>query len=164
MDQPEKALKVLAHYHANGDEHDEVVQLEFTEITSALAMDKIADSNSHYLDFFRTEGNRKRLIILISIGVFSQWSGNGLVSYYLNLVLDEIGITTSATQLGINGGLTTFNLITGIGFSFLVDKLGRRPIYLISTIGRLVAFTIWTIISARYAISRIQDWARALSL
>ncbi|KAI1334733.1 putative hexose transporter [Xylariaceae sp. FL0016] len=152
-DQPEKALKMLSHYHAGGDEHDEVVQLEMAEITSALALERVHKNSFSFLDFTKTRGNRKRLIIILSVGVFSQWSGNGLVSYYLNLVLNSIGITDSRRQLVINGGMTTYGLGLNLFFSFFVDRWGRRPIYLLGTIGMLVAFTIWTILSARYEIS-----------
>jgi sugar porter (SP) family MFS transporter len=150
-DRPEKAMQTLAKYHADGNEHDEVVQLEFAEIQTALRLEKQAKKSSSFLDFLRTKGNRRRLYILISVGLFSQWSGNGLVSYYLNLILDSIGITDSNQQLLINGAITSFNLVTNFGFSFFVDKWGRRPIYLISTIGTLVTYVIWTILSERYA-------------
>ncbi|KAJ5924933.1 hypothetical protein N7454_007572 [Penicillium verhagenii] len=148
--QPEKGLQILAYYHADGDEADEVVQLEFTEITTAIAMEKHAEHSNSMLDFLRTAGNRKRLLIIITIGLFSQWSGNGLVSYYLNLIMDSIGIKDANTQLLINGALTSFNLATNLFFSFFVDKWGRRPIMIISSAGMLVAFVIWTILSARY--------------
>ncbi|KAH8669179.1 putative hexose transporter [Xylariales sp. PMI_506] len=151
-DQPDKALKILAHYHANGDDRDEVVQLEFAEITTALAMEKAHKKSFAFYDFLRTKGNRWRLLIIICVGLFSQWSGNGLVSYYLTTILNDIGITDAKSQLGINGGLTTFSLVTNIFFSFFVDKWGRRRIQIISTIGMLVTFVIWTIISARYSI------------
>lgn len=36
--------------------------------------------------------------ILAAIGFFSQWSGNGLISYYFNLILTGIGITTTFDQ------------------------------------------------------------------
>lgn len=32
-------------------------------------------------------------------------SGNGLVSYYINLVLDGVGVTRTETKAAINGGL-----------------------------------------------------------
>ncbi|KAL2834766.1 general substrate transporter [Aspergillus pseudoustus] len=152
-DQPEKALRLLAHYHGNGNQNDEVVQLEFNEITTSIALDKDAANKSSWLDFLRTPGNRKRLAILVAVGVFSQWSGNGLISYYLNIILDNIGITNPNTQLLINGAITTFNLVTNTFFGFFVDRVGRRPIYLVSTGGTLVAFVIWTIISARYSVA-----------
>ncbi|OGE56919.1 hypothetical protein PENARI_c002G08003 [Penicillium arizonense] len=149
-DQPEKALEILAYYHADGDSTDEIVQLEFTEITTAIAMEKNADHSSSYVDFLRTPGNRKRLLIIITMGLFAQWSGNGLVSYYLNLIMDSIGIKDANRQLLINGALTSFNLATNLFFSFFVDKWGRRPIMLVSSAGMLVAFVVWTALSARY--------------
>ena len=43
------------------------------------------------------------MIIIIAIAFFSQWSGNGLVSYYLNQVFKTIGITNTTIQLMITG-------------------------------------------------------------
>lgn len=43
------------------------------------------------------------MIIIVAIAFFSQWSGNGLVSYYLKDVFDSIGITDNTIQLLING-------------------------------------------------------------
>jgi len=103
-----------------------------------------------WADFLKTKGNRKRITIITAIGFFSQWSGNGLISYYLKYVMDNVGLTDPQTQLGINGGMKTLALVENFVFSFLVDKLGRRPIYLISTVGTFVMFNIFTIISARY--------------
>lgn len=53
------------------------------------------------------------MVIIVSIAFFSQWSGNGLVSYYLNKVFDSIGITDPTIQLLINGILAIW-----VGASF----------------------------------------------
>ena len=45
------------------------------------------------------------MIIIIAIAFFSQWSGNGLVSYYLNAVFKTIGITNVTIQLLITGSV-----------------------------------------------------------
>jgi hypothetical protein len=37
--------------------------------------------------------------IIVAIAVFSQWSANGLVSYYLNKVLTSIGVTDPTIQV-----------------------------------------------------------------
>lgn len=147
-------MHVLAKYHADGNGHDEVVQLEYAEISTALALEKQQKKSSSFLDFLKTKGNRHRLVILISVGLFSQWSGNGLISYYLNLILNSIGITDPNQQLLINGGITTFSLVTNLFFSFFVDKWGRRPIYMISTVGTLVSWVIWTILAERYTATK----------
>lgn len=38
------------------------------------------------------------------------FSGNGLVSYYINLVLEGVGITETNTKAAINGGLQVCDL------------------------------------------------------
>ena len=60
-------------------------------------------SNIGWTSLFKTPGNRKRMLLIVAIAWFSQWSGNGLVSFYLNKVFDTIGITDATTQLLITG-------------------------------------------------------------
>jgi len=78
-----------------------------------------------------------------------QLSGNALISYYLALVLDSIGIVDSKTQLVINGTLQIWGFLIAVACSMLVDKAGRRPLFLIGMAGMLGAYIIWTILSAR---------------
>lgn len=113
---------MLAHVHAEGNDQDEVVQLQYDEIKETLAIEREAESTG-WLELFKTKGNRHRLLILISAGLFSQWSGNGLVSYYITGVLDTIGIKDSNTQLVINGCLNIWNAIVAITFCKLAFTL-----------------------------------------
>ena len=147
----EQALKVLADVHANGDINDEVVQLEMKEINDTLKMEAEFEGNN-WSELWRTKGNRHRLIILLTAGLFSQWSGNGLVSYYINLVLTSVGVTNSNTQLIINGVLNIVNCIVAVGQCFFVDRIGRRTLFLVSTSGMLICFIIWTICSAEFTL------------
>jgi len=151
-DRHDEALQVFTHYHGEGNVDDEFVQLEYAEVKATIELEKQM-GKSGWLDFLRTPGNRKRIGIIAAIGFFSQWSGNGLISYYLSTIMNQAGITDPQTQLGINGGMKTQALIENITMSFFVDKIGRRPMYLVSTIGTLVIFTIWTVISARIEIA-----------
>lgn len=89
-------------------------------------------------------------------------SGNGLVSYYLFKVLTDIGYTDTLTQNLINGCLQIFNFIVAVGMCFLVEKVGRRRLFLISTGGMLCTFIVWTICSARYAIDGSHSAANAV--
>lgn len=77
-----------------------------------------------------------------------QLSGNGLVSYYLHLILDSIGYTSAPAQLRINGGLMVYNFGISIILASFVEVAGRRRLFLISTMGMLGSFIIWTILSA----------------
>lgn len=154
-DRHEEALHIFAHWYGEGNENDEFIQLEYTEVKAAIELDK-ESGKTGWSHFFKTPGNRKRITIITAIGFFSQWSGNGLISYYLKYVMDNVGMTDPQTQLGINGGMKTLALCENFFFAFFIDKLGRRPIYLISTIGTFVVFNIFTIISALYEIAALE--------
>ncbi|KAJ5267599.1 sugar transporter [Penicillium angulare] len=96
----------------------------------------------------KTPGNRKRTFIAVCVGAFAQWNGVAVVSYYLSLVLDTVGITDSSTQTLINGLLQIFNFIAAGSAAMLVDRLGRRTLFLWSAVGMLFSFIVWTACSA----------------
>lgn len=103
------------------------------------------------------EGNRWRLAIAIILGLSAQWSGNGLVSYYLVKVLRSIGIEDAEEQNLINGGLTIFcygiNIIGATG----ILKFGRRTILLAGFAGMMLAYLIWTVLSSINQQRNFQD-------
>ncbi|THH11949.1 hypothetical protein EW145_g354 [Phellinidium pouzarii] len=140
-----QALKTLAYYHADGNEEHPLVQYEFEEIRAAISFDRTVAANVGWKSFITSPGNRKRLRIIIAIAFFSQWSGNGLVSYYLNKVFDAIGITDPTTQLLINGILQIWNLSIAMIASFLAERVGRRTLFLTSCFGMIVFWTGQTV-------------------
>ncbi|KAF9239829.1 hexose transporter [Melanogaster broomeanus] len=127
-----EALHTLAYYHADGDEQDPLVQYEFKEIKAAIDFDRTTSANVGWKSLIATPGNRRRIRIIVAIAFFSQWSGNGLVSYYLTEVFDQIGITGSGTQLLINGFLQIWNLAWAVTAALMVNRLGRRFLFLTS--------------------------------
>ncbi|KAF2004283.1 general substrate transporter [Amniculicola lignicola CBS 123094] len=145
----DEALDILSFYHANGDSSNATVQFEYQEIKETLRLEFQFRKSSSYLDFLKTKGNRYRLMLLASLGLFSQWSGNGLVSYYATDVFKSIGITDGDTQLGLNGGLTILALFVSVGCALLVDRLGRRTLFLASTGAMMCSFILWTICSSQ---------------
>ncbi|KAJ7104145.1 general substrate transporter [Mycena belliarum] len=146
-----KAAQVLSKYHANGatDPHP-LVQFELAQIRHALRLQEEIDRGTSYFSLFGTPGNRRRMRIIIAIAMFSQWSGNGLVSYYINLVLEGVGISGTQTKAAINAGLQVFNLVVAVGASFLVDYMGRRTLFIISNSGMLFSFIVWSISEALF--------------
>ncbi|GLI73944.1 hypothetical protein PoHVEF18_002176 [Penicillium ochrochloron] len=148
----EQAKKVLAYVHAQGDEDDELVNVEFDEIRQTIELEKEFEGNN-WTEFWSTPGNRHRLIILVSIGFFSQWSGNGIVSYFLPQVLKMIGITDSNKQLTINLILSAVNVVSATGICFFVDYFGRRKLFLTSSFSMLACYVASTIALARFKIS-----------
>ncbi|OIW30413.1 MFS transporter [Coniochaeta ligniaria NRRL 30616] len=150
-DRGSEALETLAKYHGNGDPNSMFVQAEFAEIQQTINMEKEMGSHG-WLVFFKTRGNRKRLLLIVLTSFFSQCSGNGLVSYYLHDILSSVGITDPTDQSLFNGGLQIWSFLVAVIFSvFLVDRLGRKPLFMIAGVGMLVIFSIWTGCSAVYA-------------
>ncbi|EHL01749.1 putative Lactose permease [Glarea lozoyensis 74030] len=145
----EQALNILAKAHARGNIEDELVQIEYREIRDTIKLEQEYESNG-WVELFKTKGNRRRLIILVSLGFFSQWSGNGLVSYYMDDVLKGAGVLDPQLRLEINGILNIINFATALTMCFFIDKFGRRPLFLFATGGMLMAFVAWTIAAAQF--------------
>jgi len=156
----EKALNILAKAHARGNINDELVQIEYREIHETIKLEQEYES-SGYLEFIKTKGNRRRLVILISLGLFSQWSGNGLVSYYMNDVLKGAGVPDPKVRLEISGILQIINFFTALGMCFVIDKFGRRPLFLFATGGMLSAFCAWTICAAEFVKTAVPGAGKA---
>lgn len=148
-DRDQEAFQILAKYHANGNTEDEFVKSELFEIRKTIEYESHASKQSWDV-FFRTPGNRKRLLLILLTTFFSQCSGNGLVSYYIHDILNSVGITDSRDQALINGGLQIWSLLVAVVMALTVDKLGRRFLFLFAGVGMLITFSIWTGCSAVY--------------
>ncbi|KAF1849075.1 general substrate transporter [Cucurbitaria berberidis CBS 394.84] len=142
-----EAREILARYHSGGDEDSPLVTREMSEIVLAIRQE-VAAKSVKWSALVATPGNRRRLFIAMCLGSFAQWNGIGVVSYYLTLVLNSIGITDPFYQTLINGLLQIFNFAAAVSAALLVDRLGRRTLFIWSGIGMLVSYIIWTACSA----------------
>ncbi|USW48591.1 Putative major facilitator, sugar transporter, major facilitator superfamily [Septoria linicola] len=149
-DRIEEARANLYRAHG-GHESEALIDYEMLEITTALRLEQEAVRSASYMEMTRTKGNRHRLFITISVGFFSQWAGNGVVSYYLPMVLDGVGVTSTRDQTLISGCLQVWNLFFAVGAALMVDKLGRRFLFLASASTMLIGFIITTALSGSFA-------------
>lgn len=141
----EVAKKIFERFHGPASGQD-FVESEYREVLETMALEK--EFAGHGIsELWATKGNRHRLLIVITAGLFSQTAGSGIVSYYIFLVLSQIGITDSNSQLILNGCLTIFNMCIATGMACTVDRLGRRPLFLAATFGMCLAMTGWTVAS-----------------
>jgi hypothetical protein len=140
-DRREEAIHVLAKHHAGGDMKSPLVLFEIAEISAAIKAEE-AQNQTKYAAFFKSPGNRHRLFVIIVLGIMQQASGNTLISYYLALILKQIGITSPTAQNGINGGLQIFNYIAALSGATLVDRLGRRTLILGGLIGMFISYLL----------------------
>ncbi|KNA98319.1 hypothetical protein FOXG_02693 [Fusarium oxysporum f. sp. lycopersici 4287] len=148
-DRSEEALEALTRYHGEGVK-TELVELEYEEIRAAIEQEKLSGQTT-WKSMVSTKGNRYRMFLVICMGLMSQWSGNGLISYYLSRVMDTVGITNKKTQALVNGLINIWNWALALTSACFVDRVGRRPLFRISTVGMLLVFTGWTIASERFA-------------
>lgn len=184
----EEAEQMLARYHGNGDRANETVAFEFREMKQTLALEFQGRKSSSFLDFARTAGNRYRVLLLVSLAMVSQYSGSNLFSNYANKIYEGAGIHDQTNKilvrwrgdyrspsfptlsppgmstkadglpLQLSGGQTILSLVVSVTFSLFIDRFGRRPLFLASTTGVVLAYMGWTIISSQY--ERTQDLAR----
>ncbi|KAL2205950.1 sugar transporter [Sarocladium strictum] len=147
----EDASKVLATYHSGGRMDDPLVLSQMIEMETTIMAEKEATSSGSYLDMSRTRGNRHRLLISVALGFMTQWAGNGVIAYYLPLVLSSVGITSVTDQTLINACLNLWNLLWAIAAATSVDRFGRRGLFLASAVVMFISFVIVTALSGVFA-------------
>ncbi|CAI7633535.1 unnamed protein product [Penicillium palitans] len=97
-----------------------------------------------------SKGNRYRLWLCMWTAIGSQTIGGGFTASYLPLILDQIGMTSEKEQTLINACINIFNWICAFIAAIIIPRIGRRSIFLFSTLGTNITFLIWTILSERY--------------
>lgn len=159
----EEARNVLVKHHAGGDETSALVEFELKEIEENISFEELVISESSYMDLVRTPANRKRTFIAFVVGFGAQWNGGGVISYYLTLVLNTIGITSVDQQALINGLLQIFNWFASVlAGALMIDRLGRRTLFLWSVGGMLVSYIIWTALSSYFDRTHNQNAGNAV--
>ncbi|KAJ4245053.1 hypothetical protein NW762_014263 [Fusarium torreyae] len=126
------AKQILIKYHGDGNENSALVKLECEEIKYSLEAEAEL-INGKWWDYkilIKTRANRYRMWLCFLIAVFSQFTGGGVISYYLPTMLETVGITSASQQLLMNALNTVFSFLGGFVGAFFVDKTGRRPLLL----------------------------------
>lgn len=155
QDRSEEAHEILAKYHAEGDRDSEFVKAEMVQISTTIQIELEASKKS-WLDLVRTPGMRRRTIISSFLGLFTQWSGNTLISYYLGDLLGMIGINNSNVKQQINVANACWSLIAGVAVAMLVRTFRRRVMYMTCTISLLLCYIAWTI-STQQAVAALAN-------
>lgn len=146
-DRSADALQILVQYHGEG-EQTEFVRAEMAQIQTTLKIE-MHNSRSSWLDLARTKGMRKRLLTTCMLGLFTQWSGSTLVSYYLGDLLQIIGQDSSHFKQTINVSISCWSLVCSFIASMLVKRFKRRHMYLLCTSSLLVCFSLYTVTMER---------------
>lgn len=143
-DRREEAFQALTKYHAEGDVNSEFVRAEMAQIESTIKIE-LEVSKRSWLEMVSTKGMRRRVLIGSFLGLFTQWSGNTLISYYLSKLLSLIGYTDPKFKGKLNVGLNSWNLVNAVFISLFVRRFPRRVMYMTCTISLLCCYVGWTV-------------------
>lgn len=154
-DRSEEALEILIKYHAEGDASQELPHIEMAEIRKALELENESRARG-WAELFQTKGMRHRSLIGAALGLFTQFSGNNLISNYLVKILIKIGITDPNMQVRYNVGTEAWGFLVAIIMAAIVPRFPRRKMYLLCASSLLAIYTGWTIAQARNRITGTQ--------
>ncbi|PSN67945.1 major myo-inositol transporter iolT [Corynespora cassiicola Philippines] len=143
-DRDDEAFAILTKYHAEGDASSQIVQAEMVQIRETIKLE-MEHSKQSWLDMFRTAGMRRRVLISCFLGLFTQMSGNTLLSYYSNLLFEMMGYTTAYAKSRINVANQCWGFINGMIIALTVPRFRRRWMFMLSSSSMLMVFIAMTI-------------------
>lgn len=149
-DRVDEAHQVLVTYHAEGNQDSEFVKAEIAQISETIKIEYEA-SKETWADLLRSVGMRRRALVTAMLGLFTQWSGNTLISYYLGDLLTMIGYEDSGVKQTINLVNSCWSLVMAFTVAMLVRRFRRRVMYMTCVCCLLTVYISWTI-SMRYAV------------
>jgi hypothetical protein len=151
-DRGDEALAILVKYHDEGSQDAHLAHLEFAQIKNALEIENESRKRS-WAELFQSPGMRRRSLISAMLGVFTQFSGNTLISAYLVKILTQIGYTDPKVQNQLNVGLQAWCLVEASTVALFATRFPRRKVYLLCASSLLCVYTAWTIAQARQMIT-----------
>ncbi|KAK7892227.1 hypothetical protein LTR67_007323 [Exophiala xenobiotica] len=151
-DRLDEARNFIIKYHANGDASHPIVNLELNEIQQNLR-DVPLTSWSNFFDItilFKSRSRRYRSMLNFAWSWFGQFSGNNVISYYLPLLLTNVGVTDTNTVLLLNAIYALTGWIAAAAGARFHDIIGRRKMMLGSTLGMIICLTLTAGTAAGY--------------
>lgn len=145
----DEAAEILAKYHGNGDINAPLVKLELKEFEESIKLDASDKRWWDYSELVNTHNARYRTLMMIMMGFFGQWSGNGL-GYFLTVLFKNAGVESQERRLVLNFVNTIVSAIgASIGTS-LCDTVGRRTMWFWGTFASACTLIIVTVCTAEF--------------
>ncbi len=112
---------------------EEESDFQIREIKEALA----ADASMKKAPFF-IKKNMKVIMLAFMIAMFNQLSGINAILYYAPIVMEKAGAATDTAFL-MSVGVGAMNLVATMAALTVIDKIGRRTLMIVGSIGYLVS-------------------------
>ena len=158
----QRAHELLAKYHSEGDMNSEIVRLEMAQMKAAIELNGSDKRWWDYRGLVRDRGQRYRFFLVACVSAFSELDLPP-TSYYLPLMVsrcpsaprrfahaqvEAAGVTDTHTVLLLNALQTPIMMcfaLTGLQF---IERWGRRPSLMISSVGMTISVTMITAMTA----------------
>eukprot|EP00752_Nemacystus_decipiens_P008062 g7206.t1 len=124
-----EAFSVLCTIVSTGD----MAKRELAEMKAVAGEEDSGKATWSELLFSTSPALRSTLILGLGLGIAQQASGSEAAVYYSPSVLDDAGLTSDSAQLGGNILVGLFKLGGEVFAYFLVDRTGRRPLFVTSS-------------------------------
>ena len=105
---------------------------QIAEIQQALA-----EANMEVAPFW-VRRNVKVIMLAVMIAMFNQLSGINAILYYAPIVMEKAGAATNTAFL-MSAGVGAMNLVATMAALTVIDKIGRRTLMIVGSIGYLVS-------------------------
>ncbi len=168
----ERARAILAKYHGNGDTNAPLVALQMREFEESIGLDAsdkrwfvvfcfcgapVIDWCTYrwdYSELVNTRNARYRTFMMLLMGFFGQWSGNGL-GYFLTILFKNAGANTQERRLVLNFINTLVSASGALLGTSLTDKVGRRTMWFWGTLmsAGMLAVVTGMAFPARFSVS-----------
>ncbi|KAJ1324607.1 hypothetical protein MN608_10675 [Microdochium nivale] len=143
-DRDDEALAVLVKYHAEGDSNSLLVKAEMEQIRTTIKLEA-ESAKQTWWSVVSAPGMRRRFVVTIFLGLFTQLSGNSLLSYYSNLLFGMMGYTTSYAKTRINIANQCWSFATAVVIAMYVTRFKRRVAFMTSATLMLCVFIGMTV-------------------
>lgn len=80
-------------------------------------------------------GTRVALLIAVVLAVFQQITGVSPITFYMPIVFQRAGFANASSAIGASIIVNIWNLICTVLAFWLIDRAGRRPLFLLGTAG-----------------------------
>ena len=107
--------------------------------------DEIKAEKGGGLAVLKTSPLRMPLIIGVGLAILQQATGINTVIYYAPTIFHAAGFKSASSSIAATALIGAVNLVATIIAAFLVDRLGRRPLLLISLTGMVLGLVVLSV-------------------
>jgi sugar porter (SP) family MFS transporter len=140
----EQAMKVLTKWHGNDNRESAWVKLQLSEYEENIELDSYDKRWWDYRGLFNKRSSAYRIMVACWFSAFSQWCGNGPLSYFMAATLDTAGINDDVGKANVALGYNCMQFAAAVVGAHFVERIGRRKLMLTGFFGCTVVWICMT--------------------